>query len=345
MDKFVIDQAEGLRRLVARRPLRIITVLGPAKASGATTAARNLAAALRFHGKRALVIDEHARTGQYPATVADIVEQRTTVEDVLTPFDDETQRGVPTLGAAVDQAEALRHWRGDEQAATMDGALDVLLIDARVDETGALTALAAQAHDVLIVLDADPAAMPAAYGLMKRLHFAQGIQQIRLLFNRVAQPIEAQTAYKNLSGVVMRHLGISLSPAGVISRDADRLARADALGGCVVTAYPTAPAAIDYRRVGAEIVHWPWRPLVAAGQTPGQGGEADGGAGGGAGHDVAGQTETGSQASKGGAVEMDSAAMRSAQPGGVTARRQEYGNGPQAMAAAAQRHSVPAHIA
>ncbi|WP_347558311.1 MinD/ParA family protein [Robbsia sp. KACC 23696] len=345
MDKFVIDQAEGLRRLVARRPLRIVTVLGPAAASGATTAARNLAAALRFHGKRALVIDEHAGQGQYPASLADIVEKRIALDDVLSPFDDEMQRGVPTLGAPApldDQADLLRHWRGDEQAAAMNGALDVVLVDARVGETGALTPLAAQAHDVLIVLDADPAAMPATYGLIKRLHFAQGIQQFRLLFNRVAQPIDAQTAYQNLKGVAMRYLGISLSPAGVISRDAVRLARADALGGCVVTAYPTAPAAIDYRRVGAEIVHWPWRPLAGVGHPQG------GGDGGGSGGRAEGQSGMSGQAATGGTVGMDSAALRMAQSAassGMTARRQEYRNGPQAMAAAMQRHAVPAHFA
>ncbi|WP_024904042.1 MinD/ParA family ATP-binding protein [Robbsia andropogonis] len=345
MDKFVIDQAEGLRRLVAGRPLRIVTVLGAAQGAGATTAARNLAASLRFHGKRALVIDEQARVGQYPVTLADVVEQRFRLDDVLSPFDDETQRGVPTLGSPVDaegHSVGLRHWRGDEQAAAMNGALDIVLVDARVDETGTLTPLAAQAHDVLIVVDAYPAAMPGTYGLIKRLHFAQGIQQFRLLFNRVAKPLDAQNAYQNLSGVARRYLAISLSPAGVISRDADRLGRADALGGCVVTAYPTAPAAIDYRRVGAEIVHWPWRPLASSGAVP-----ADGGA-----SSVA-TDEQGSgngrqqqaQASVGAVDGMHAPVRGAQQDDGMTGRQQDYGNGPQAMAAATQRHAVPAHIA
>ena len=87
MVKVVRDQAEGLRRLLAKRPLRIVALLGASQGSGASTAAINLAAALCHHGKRALVIDEHderlsmvtrsqdTRTGELPfrASLADLV--------------------------------------------------------------------------------------------------------------------------------------------------------------------------------------------------------------------------------------------------------------------------------
>ena len=149
----------------------------------------------------------------------------------------------------------------EEQIAVFDGEADLVLIDACMDATGSLSPLAAMANDIVIVMDADAASLTAAYGLIKRLHLVNASQQFRLLFNRVAQPADAQGIYTNLSGVAMRYLGISLTPAGVISRDRDRITRAATLGSSVVSAFPTAPAAIDYRRIAADMLNWPWRPI------------------------------------------------------------------------------------
>ncbi len=58
MDKFVADQAEGLRRLLARSGSRVIAVTGGSESVGRTTTVVNLAAALAEQGKDVLVIDE-----------------------------------------------------------------------------------------------------------------------------------------------------------------------------------------------------------------------------------------------------------------------------------------------
>lgn len=258
MDKFVTDQAEGLRRLLARRPLRVVAMLGAKQGAGATTAAINLAAALCHHGKRALVIDEHATPAADQSTLADVVAGRISLESAFFSLDEGN-------GAAVLAAPrgSLARVPGEEQLAALDGGADLVLIDARIGEDGSFSPLAALAHDLVVVLDADAASLPSAYALIKRLHLSHANQQFRLLFNRVAQPIDAQNAYQNLSGVATRYLGVSLTPAGVISRDRERIARAAALGVSVVSAFPAAPAAIDYRRIAADMLHWPWRPIAA----------------------------------------------------------------------------------
>lgn len=255
MDKMVTDQAEGLRRLLARRPLRVVTLLGAQRGSGVTTAALNLAAGLCHHGKRAVVLDEHAmNTGM--VSLADLVEGRIPLDAAMASFEDGD--GVTVLAAAPHD---LMHVPGEQQIAALDGGADIVLIDARLDDTGALSPLAATAHDIVVVMDADAASLTGAYGLVKRLHYTHANQQFRLLFNRVAQPSDAQGIYQNLSGVATRYLGISLTPAGVVSRDGDRIVRAASLNTSVVSAFPAAPAAIDYRRIAADMLHWPWRPI------------------------------------------------------------------------------------
>lgn len=265
MDKFVTDQAEGLRRLLARRPLRVVTLLGAQRGAGVTTAAINLAAGLCHHGKRALVIDEYAGTTDPVSgttSFADIVEGRVLLEDAFAAHAD--HQSVTVLAAGDTR---LDHLSGEQQIAALDGDADLVVIDARLDETGTLSPLAASAHDIVVVMGADATSLTGAYGLIKRLHFQHANQQFRLLFNRVAHPADAQGIYQNLSGVATRYLGISLTPAGVVSRDADRISRAAALGASVVAAFPSAPAAIDYRRIAADMLHWPWRPIPARPST------------------------------------------------------------------------------
>ena len=58
LDKVVSDQAEGLRRLLARSGSRVLAVTGGSTSVGCTTTVVNLAAALAEQGKDVLVIDE-----------------------------------------------------------------------------------------------------------------------------------------------------------------------------------------------------------------------------------------------------------------------------------------------
>ena len=60
MKKFVTDQADGLRRLMAGNPARLLSVLGSDSAD-VESVARNLTAALVLQGQEVLLLDE--RTG------------------------------------------------------------------------------------------------------------------------------------------------------------------------------------------------------------------------------------------------------------------------------------------
>ena len=63
MTKLVADQADGLRRLLAHTPTRVVAVAGMGRGGSATEAAMNLGAALVQQGKDVLVLDEHGADG------------------------------------------------------------------------------------------------------------------------------------------------------------------------------------------------------------------------------------------------------------------------------------------
>ena len=264
MDKVVLDQAEGLRRLLARDTSRIVAVAGGARGAGGTSVVANLAAALAYQGKDVLVVDEGDGEGSLSSVFG--IEAAGTLADVAL--------GMMPLAAAVgrgqDGVQVLPAPRA-AQAVVPPGALvgalngkaDLVLIDAALDASGGLSPLAMQAHDVVVVMRVDAQSITGAYACVKRLHYAHAIQQFRVLINGVASAADAQSVFQNLSGVASRYLAVSLAPAGAVSLDA-RLERAQQLSRSVVEAFPAAAAAVDFRRVAADLLHWPWRPMAPA---------------------------------------------------------------------------------
>jgi len=264
LDKIVLDQAEGLRRLLARDVSRIVSVVGGVRGAGTSSAVANLAAALVYQGKDVLIIDESIGG---PGSVAvslgiaaagslsDVVLGRMALDQAV----GRTADGVSVLPAPRASLDALAP---AELCAAINGFADIVLIDAALDAEGGLSHLAMQAHDVVIAMRVDAASITGAYACVKRLHYAHAIQQFRVLINGAASASDAQSVYHNLSGVANRYLAVSLSPAGAISAD-PRLPRAQQLRRSVVEAFPAAPSSADYRRVAGDLLHWPWRPVAA----------------------------------------------------------------------------------
>jgi flagellar biosynthesis protein FlhG len=264
-NKMVADQADGLRRLLAHTPTRVVAVTGMERELGATTAAMNLGAALVMQGKDVLLLDEHGMAVDSACalwsldplgTLADVALRRLTCEGAAA----RASCGVsvlPALPGAPDQsADPRRLWQGD-----------VILIDAVFDGEGRLSELAQMADELVLVLQPHAASITSAYSGIKRLHYAHALKQLRLLVNGVADPEAAQQIMANLVHTGSRYLAVSLQPAGWVRadphlRDARRLSRT------VVEAFPASPAAVDFRRIAADMGQWPWRPGTSLAVPP-----------------------------------------------------------------------------
>jgi flagellar biosynthesis protein FlhG len=265
LDKFVIDQAEGLRRLLAREGSRVVAVTGGPGAPGRTTTVVNLAAALTAQGKDVLVIDECPGAQSVCAMLG-------------------TVRGAANFAAVMrgdaDLAEAARHpslgfgllvvspenraqYTGEQLQKLLAGPADVVLIDTQLDADGALSSLAMHAHDVLVVMRVAAQSITETYACLKRLHFAHAIRQFRVLANYVADVADAEAALENLVGVASRYLNVALESAGCVAAD-PHMARAQQLGRCIVDAFPSTSAARDYRRLADDLPYWPMRPALSS---------------------------------------------------------------------------------
>lgn len=265
MDKFVIDQAEGLRRLLAREGSRVVAVTGGAGAPGRTTAVVNLAAALTAQGKDVLIVDECLGPRSVCALVggvrgagnfAAVMRGERTLEEAV-------GRHALGFGVLAASRDNRAQYTSAQLQKVLSGPADIVLIDAQLDAEGALSPLAMHAHDVLIVMRIGAQAITDAYACMKRLHFAHAIAQFRVLANHVTNVPDAQAAIENLAGVAGRYLSVSLESAGYVAAD-PYMAQAFKLARCIVDAFPSTAAARDFRHVAAELPHWPMRPAVSA---------------------------------------------------------------------------------
>lgn len=268
MDKLVSDQAEGLRRLLARSGARVIAVTGGPGGVGCTTVVVNLAAALAQQGKDVLVIDECLGGKSVCATLGGLRGAGNFSAVMRGEMTLEAAAARHALGFSV--LTASRNNREGHTAAQFNvllgGSADVVLIDAQLDEQGQLSQFARQAHEVMIVTRVSAQAITDAYACMKRLHYAHAIAQFRVLTNHVQSVSDAHTTFANLAGVAGRYLTVALEDAGCIAADA-RMERALDLSRCVVDAFPSTPAARDFRHLAAELQYWPMRPAMSP-QTP-----------------------------------------------------------------------------
>ncbi len=144
-----------------------------------------------------------------------------------------------------------------------DGRL--VLIDAVLDKEGALSPVAAKADHILVVFQANAAAITGAYLCIKRLHYAHALQRMRVLVNGAADAAEAKRILANLANTGSRYLGVALEPAGWVRAD-PLLAQAQRLNLAVVEAFQAGPAARDFRQIASELLQWPCLPAGA--RTP-----------------------------------------------------------------------------
>lgn len=198
------DQAHGLRCLMGKGPERLVAVVGSSPGVGATSVARNLAAALMQQGKDALVLEESGH------------------------------------GQRVHERQAGR----------------VVLMDAALNEQGALSPLALKADHVLIVLQPSAESITAAYVCIKTLHRAHALRHLRVLVNFSSDVAHAQRIILNLATTTRRYLAIELESAGSVVAD-PQLAKAQRLNSTAVEASRISPAAVQLRSIAAELLRWP----------------------------------------------------------------------------------------
>lgn len=265
LDKFVSDQAAGLRRLLGQTGFQVITVMSGQQGAGKTAATANLAVALARSGRDVLIVDQDrngrgacAALGLTPRyDVADVLAGRCTLDALILTGPDNVQ--VLPIGGGFSRlgklSERDQEWLAQSFNRLQCG-VDVVLVDMEEATDPDALPLGLAASEIMVVLPPGNSAITQAYTLVKRLAHNFGKRQFRLLLNRIESPEQAQAVARNFSRTAEQYLGVSVDYLGYIPLD-ERLTRAGHLRTSVVDAFPVAQSTSQFRKLAEGLLRWP----------------------------------------------------------------------------------------
>lgn len=251
----VADQAEGLRKLLGRDFVRILTLTSSREGVGKTTAVLNLAVALSKAGKNVLVLDENPAGGlaamlgiESMHDLADVANHGVPLEEAMIPGPD---------GVAILQAGRRIGEYGELAGGMSNRLVDVVLVDSAAAGESRLMTPEFAAQEVVVVLSSEGRAITDAYALIKAMHKDYGKRHFRILVNKVKDETEARAVFDNMSEVARRFLALSLDFMGYVPFD-ESLRQASRLKGAVVDAFPLAASSSSFRKIADSVVRWPY---------------------------------------------------------------------------------------
>lgn len=270
------DQAEGLRRLLARASTRVVTVAGARSGLGVTSVVVNLASTLAQGGKDVLVLDENLSHANVANSLAlkprydllNAVRGDKALRDIML----RPMRGVHVLPAA-RAMQALSGLSGGEREqllaslAEASRGMDVVLVDGSSDEGRFVSASLAPEQPLLLVINATAAAITESYALVKRMTMQDGRRSFQIVVNKARDADEAKTVFGNLAQVARRHLNVRMEYLGYIPVD-EKLKRATQLCRSVVEAFPLSPSAQAFSGLERNLMLLPTAGNDEAGGLP-----------------------------------------------------------------------------
>lgn len=245
------DQAEGLRRLLARSAARVVTVVGARSGLGATSVVVNLAAAWGAEGKEVLVLDEHLSTNNVANTLAlkprydllNVIRGDKTLREVMLRGGDGVQilpvaRAMQAL-PKLDEAERDRLLDVLNQASR---GMEVVLVDAAAREGHSVCTSLSGDEPLMLVLNATASGITESYAMLKQMALDNGRLAFDIVVNKVKNASEARAIFDNMAQLARRNLDVRLEYMGYIPVD-EKLKRATQLCRPVIEAFPGAECA------------------------------------------------------------------------------------------------------
>jgi len=267
------DQATGLRRLVAPRPVRVVAVTGGKGGVGKTNVSVNLAVALAELGRRVMLLDADLGLanvdvvlGLHPQyDLSHVMRGERELQEVVM----QGPAGIEVIPGAsgVKQMAGLSaaEHAGLIQAFSELGAdLDSLVVDTAAGISDTVISFARAAHEVLVVVCDEPASLTDAYAIIKLLNREYGQTRFRVLANMVQSNQEGLDLFNRLCRVTDRYLDVMLGYMGSIPHD-EFLRKAVRSQRAAVQAYPRSRVAQAFRSLARKVDALP-APTGANGQ-------------------------------------------------------------------------------
>lgn len=243
------DQAEGLRRMIAKPAPRVLTFLSSAPGHEKSATLLNLGASLARTGSGVLLIDANATTRGVGAGL-DRANGGTLLQAAC------SQRRLSDVILAMQQGFSLavmaRRGMNDRERQSMSVLFaslaadnDILLVDAELDRADTLPLSAMAEGELIVQVEDRTESVTTAYSLVKRVSDRYGRRPVSILVTGT-DAARAGKIYRSIATAARRYLALEVHSIGAVPHD-EHLARASRLGRSVIDAFPLADASVAFR--------------------------------------------------------------------------------------------------
>ena len=258
------DQAEGLRRMKARKPVKVITVTGGKGGVGKTNICANLGVAMSMLGRRVMILDADLGLAnvdvlfglQPRLNLSDVVRGEHSLEEIILdgPAGVRVVPGASGLSEMIDLTPA--HHAGIVNAFSgVTEDLDVLLVDTAAGISDSVLRFAEAAHEVLVVVCDEPTSITDAYAIIKLLSTERNVSTFRILTNMTRRGGDGTNLFQKLSRVTDRFLHVTMEHAGSVPFD-ERVWRAVQQQTPFITAFPASTASAALKKLAHRADNW-----------------------------------------------------------------------------------------
>ena len=261
--EYEADQADGLRRLLARTSAKVVTVVGARSGIGSTSVVVNLAAAWASAGKDVLILDEHLSPNNVANTWAlkprydllNVIRGDKSLHEVIL----RTGEGIQILPVArAMQAIPLLHENERDKLLALlsqaSAGSDVVLVDAAAKEGHSVCASLSGDESLMLVLNGTPSGITESYAMLKKMALHNGRQTFDIMVNKVNNEREAKAIFDNVARVAWQKIQVRLEYMGYIPLD-EKLKRATQLCRPVFEVFPGALSSLEFGLLARRLMH------------------------------------------------------------------------------------------
>lgn len=260
----VPDQASGLRRIIAPKPVQVIAVTSGKGGVGKTNVSLNLSIALANRGKDVLLMDADlglgnvdVLLGMHPKrNLSHVIDGTHSLEDILVSG----PRGIRLLPAAsgiqgMSNLSMVQHAGIIRAFSDLGLMVDTLIVDTAAGLSDSVINFSKASQEIVVVVCDEPASITDAYALIKLLHRNHGRHRFRILANMVRSANEGRDLFLKLMRVSGRFLDVSLDYMGAIPFD-ECVRMAVQRQRAVVDLFPRARASLAVRALADVADKW-----------------------------------------------------------------------------------------
>lgn len=260
-----MDQAEGLRRIIAPKPLKIIAVSSGKGGVGKTNVSVNLAISMARQEKEVLLLDADLGLANVDVLLglnteydlSHVMKGERTLEEVIV----NGPSNIKVIPASTGISE-MANLAPAEQMGLINAfsdlsiAVDVMIIDTGAGISNPVINFCSASQDVIVVVHDEPASITDAYAFIKVMSRKHNVRKFHVLANMTHGAREGRELFMKLSKATDRFLDVVLDFIGAVPYD-EKLRKAIQHQRAVTDAFPHSPSSLAFKRVSKQINSWP----------------------------------------------------------------------------------------